>query len=347
MANEIKSITHKVRNPRYNENNYMTGTSEEDRWLNIWSAEIDNNNNYTITPSNNWSIPGDKISFTFTNPNKIVITGSNELNEGPAIKSNGSPTKFLNEKGNWIEIEKSDPITLTTTSENNVITKITIGHGTTISNYDSNNNSINLTLNNNSAQSILSFNEYGHITTKNNVNIPLASSTSAGLVPTTGGANNANKFLKINNDGTISWVNPTDSIPVVTENANGLAPLFGSNANGKILSIETNNNTPSASWKNIKDVLASALTLAENDPNKILLITKDSNNNTILQEISYNPQWRRYFWMDNRSNYLKWEKQKDNNNNSIDSTGILTFENTPLHDLIFDNGSEHSTTPSV
>ena len=331
MANEIKSITHKVRNPRYNENNYMTGTSEEDRWLNIWSAEIDNNNNYTITPSNNWSIPGDKISFTFTNPNKIVITGSNELNEGPAIKSNGSPTKFLNEKGNWIEIEKSDPITLTTTSENNVITKITIGHGTTISNYDSNNNSINLTLNNNSAQSILSFNEYGHITTKNNVNIPLASSTSAGLVPTTGGANNANKFLKINNDGTISWVNPTDSISVVTENANGLTPLFGSNANGKILSIETNN----ATWKNIKDVLASEASFDTGETQKIFVAQKNGQNTT-SSWVNYSPIGRRFYWKLNQSGttgYLKWEGQSNS------EEGTLIFERTPLDDFSIDGTS--------
>lgn len=281
MANEIKSITHKVRNPRYNESNYIknsttnVNTTEDQRWLNIWSANFSNNDTYTITPSNNWSIPGNNISDNSIPSNKIISisgdkvsignpvssnvlvqTDSNgKLTNGPQINnSNGSLTKFLNEKGEWIEIEKSDPITLTTsTSEDNTVTKITIGHATKNS---ANIGSIELTLNNSNSTQILTIDNFGHTEKSNNINIPLASNTSAGLVPRfTNNATNENKILKIvrNNDtNSIAWVNSAD-LPIasawvdIDNPGNGLVPGYhwtDASLNGTFLGI----NDHGVSW---------------------------------------------------------------------------------------------------
>ena len=51
MANT--QLNHKVRNPK-----------DLSKWLTIWSADITNGTTYTITPSNNWSVPVSLIDWT-------------------------------------------------------------------------------------------------------------------------------------------------------------------------------------------------------------------------------------------------------------------------------------------
>lgn len=122
-------LTHKLRNPKsYND------------WMNIWTATVHQNpNEYEITPSKNWKISSDildkipvdkieSIDFTETvdgeeknytttnvtiksepvdetlglNGNSIAITNADgSISEGAKIDSEGDPTKFLNEKGEW------------------------------------------------------------------------------------------------------------------------------------------------------------------------------------------------------------------------------------------------------
>ena len=116
MANT--QLNHKVRNPK-----------DLSKWLTIWSADITNGTTYTITPSNNWSVPislidwttegsdtttlpsnvrvpvsqvtGNNIAGSGTSGYIATFNGTNSVTNGPQIKSNGSATKFLNEKGQW------------------------------------------------------------------------------------------------------------------------------------------------------------------------------------------------------------------------------------------------------
>lgn len=111
------TLTHKLRNPK-----------DLSKWLDIWTADVANANNYTITPSEHWEIPANQIiDHSYTpeptqdNPNPDPITEKNttienpegghiaitnsdgSIREGAAIDpENGSSTKFLNEKGNWV-----------------------------------------------------------------------------------------------------------------------------------------------------------------------------------------------------------------------------------------------------
>ena len=88
-------VINKIRNPK-------TWT-----WMDIWSAEATDGNNYTITPSNHWKIPVNRIessidtsqstestthNVTIANPvgDHIAITNSNgTIKEGAEIKSTG------------------------------------------------------------------------------------------------------------------------------------------------------------------------------------------------------------------------------------------------------------------
>lgn len=116
MANT--QLNHKVRNPK-----------DLSKWMTIWSADITNGTTYTITPSSNWKVPISLIDWstagsdTTTLPSNVRIpvsqvtgnnvtgsgtsgyiatfNGANSIANGPQIKSNGSATKFLNEKGQW------------------------------------------------------------------------------------------------------------------------------------------------------------------------------------------------------------------------------------------------------
>ncbi len=277
MANEIKSITHKVRNPRYDENNYIknsttnVNTTEDQRWLNIWSANFSNNDTYTITPSNNWSIPGNNISdnsipsskiisisgdkVSIGNPassNVLVQTDSNgKLTDGPQINSSGSSTKFLNEKGEWYNasISGTNPISVNYNSNSGW----TISHNTPVDNSQTDvilgmqlGNAVN---DHPGDHPIIQIDSYGHTTRKNHIIIPLASSTSAGLAPATG-SGSVNKILKIDNNGTISWADITDlrnDIPVASawvdadNPGNGLVPGYhwtDTHLNGTFLGLD-------------------------------------------------------------------------------------------------------------
>lgn len=116
MANT--QLNHKVRNPK-----------DLSKWMTIWSADITNGTTYTITPSSNWKVPislidwstagsdtttlpsnvrisvsqitGDNITGSGTSGYIATFNGDNSIANGPQIKSNGSATNFLNEKGEW------------------------------------------------------------------------------------------------------------------------------------------------------------------------------------------------------------------------------------------------------
>ena len=111
------TLTHKLRNPK-----------DLSKWLDIWTADVTDANNYTIAPSEHWEIPANQITdyiytpeatqdnpnpdsiteknTTIENPegNHIAITNSDgSISEGAKIdEQNGSPAKFLNEQGQWV-----------------------------------------------------------------------------------------------------------------------------------------------------------------------------------------------------------------------------------------------------
>lgn len=274
-----KTITHKVRNPIYDENNYPS--LEKDRWLNIWSANVASNGTYTITPSDNWVISGDRITeipvtkitndgnthnVTINTPvtsNTLAKINSNgDLVAGPEIKSNGSNTKLLNEKGQWTKITWNSPINLniSTDSSDSTVSVISINHDTAQS------RSIKLELNNEEYNNnILTSNEYGHVATTSNINIPVATTSSAGLAPKINNSD-ADKMLQVNGN-TVSWVDPTTAISTATGTSNGLIPKSGNGArkilytdtsgipvwtasggSGQILKISDNETNPTFSW---------------------------------------------------------------------------------------------------
>lgn len=116
-------VTNKIRNPK-------TWT-----WMDIWSAEAIDGNNYTITPSQNWKISADNLlnipvnkieSFTDTSGNPqltthnvtitdpdgneypqgnhiAITTDKGNITEGAEIKNTGEgdTNKFLNQEGRW------------------------------------------------------------------------------------------------------------------------------------------------------------------------------------------------------------------------------------------------------
>lgn len=171
------TLTHKVRNPK----NLET-------WLNIWTANITDDQNYTITPSEKWNIPSARLTGNLPNTieipvNQIVDTttvhnvttpktpsatnaltkfdSSGNLVAGPTLSATGAVNGFLNEKGDWITINATGGITfddptnthqITLRHENSTTGK-TIGDGQ-----------------NSSGTEILyipyfTYNNFGHITT--------------------------------------------------------------------------------------------------------------------------------------------------------------------------------------
>ncbi len=111
------TLTHKLRNPK-----------DLSKWLDIWTADVTDADNYTIAPSEHWEIPANQITdYIYTpeatqdNPNPDPITEKNttienpegnhiaitsndgSISEGPKIdEQNGSSGKFLNEQGQWV-----------------------------------------------------------------------------------------------------------------------------------------------------------------------------------------------------------------------------------------------------
>lgn len=115
-------VTNKIRNPK-------TWT-----WMDIWSAEATDENNYTITPSSKWKISADNLlnipvnkiddnnysdsnnvqqtqkNVTITTPTDeplegrhIAITNQDgSISEWAKIRSSASSNQFLNEQGQWI-----------------------------------------------------------------------------------------------------------------------------------------------------------------------------------------------------------------------------------------------------
>lgn len=275
-----KIITHRVRNPKYDINNYMTNTQTEDRWLNIWSANV-SSDGYTITPSDNWSISGDRITKipvtkiendgnihnvtinTSITPNTLAkIDSDGNLVAGPTIKSNGENIKLLNEKGQWTKITGNSPIifTISADSTDSTVSIISINHDTAQS------HSIKLKLNNEEYNSnILTSNGYGHVATTSDINIPIATTSSAGLAPKIN-SSDANKMLQVNGN-TVTWVNPTTAISTATGTSNGLIPKSGDGArkvlytdasgspvwtasggSGQILKVSDDETNPTPSW---------------------------------------------------------------------------------------------------
>ena len=330
MANEIiKSITHKVRNPRYDENNYIknsttnVNTTEDQRWLNIWSANFSNNDTYTITPSNNWSIPGNNISDNSIPSDKIISISGDKVNignpessnvlvqkdangkltDGPQIKNNGSLTKFLNEKGEWIEVIGESPITVTTKLVNNNTTKVFIEHNTPVDNSQTD-IIIGMKLGNDTnplpdENPIIQIDPHGHVTGKNDIIIREASNTSAGLAPKfTNNATDENKILKIvrnNNTNSIAWIDSADlknDIPIATvstnnESGNGLIPGYTDpHSSGTFLGL----NDDGVSWIAFTDDDYGVPLVSESakgvvpkfsSEGQMLYVDKDNNNKLI------------------------------------------------------------------
>lgn len=139
------TLTHKVRNPQ-----------DLGSWLDIWTATVSanfsennarTNETIVITPSNNWQITADKLgtipvtkivdtndtyNVTTSSPigsNALIKTdGDGNLVAGPtAPASNGNATYFLNQKGQWAQVDTSFTVDLKT---------ITEGDQTTISNAE-------------------------------------------------------------------------------------------------------------------------------------------------------------------------------------------------------------------
>ena len=267
-----KTITHKVRNPIYDKNNYPL--LEEKRWLDIWSASV-SSDGYTITPSNNWVISGNRITeipvtkiindgnthnVTINTPitsNTLAkIDDNGNLVAGPIINSNGDNIKLLNEKGQWTKITKESPINFGVSSDptDSTVSIISIKHDMITGWTQNQKHYIKLKLNNAENSDILTANEYGHITEVNDINIPLASNTSAGLIPKfTNNATDENKILKIvrnNGNNSITWVNSADlknDIPVastwvdINNPGNGLVPGYhwtDTHLNGTFLGLD-------------------------------------------------------------------------------------------------------------
>lgn len=147
-------LTHKLRNPKsYNS------------WINIWTSHVEDGNTYNIYPSSNWKIPVSQLSpnvvvetngdQTITNnasaplPSNIEVSinqikdtqntlGANvipktgndgKLMAGPTLNNNGSDTKILNEKGQWISITGIEGITVATNTSS---TEIQVKHSNTV-----------------------------------------------------------------------------------------------------------------------------------------------------------------------------------------------------------------------
>lgn len=293
------TITHKVRNPIYDKDHYPP--LEEKRWLDIWSASV-SSDGYTITPSDNWSISGDRITKipvtkiendgnihnvtinTSITPNTLAkIDSDGNLVAGPTIKSNGENIKLLNEKGQWTKITGNSPIifTISADSTDSTVSIISINHDTAQS------HSIKLKLNNEEYNSnILTSNEYGHVATASDINIPIATKDNAGLAPKIDN-NDANKMLQVSGN-TVAWVDPTTTISPVSASANGLAPKYGDNANGKILSVNNNNAPiwvdPTTTIPTVtinKNGLAPGF--SANDTGKVLIVSNNGNSTSWTQ----------------------------------------------------------------
>lgn len=174
MANT--QLNHKVRNPK-----------DLSKWLTIWSADITNSTTYTITPSNNWSVPvslidwttegsdtttlpsnirvsvdqitGNNITGSGTSGYIVTFNGTNSVTNGPQIKSNGSATKFLNEKGQWTTaITAGSKLTLG--SDGKTLSHAEIDGGAGIIGSNSNTNGSTITI------PYAEYDKWGHITAK-------------------------------------------------------------------------------------------------------------------------------------------------------------------------------------
>lgn len=352
-----KIITHKVRNPKYNKNNYMTSTQTEDRWLNIWSANISSTGTYTITPSENWVISGNQIGNipvtkiqdagnihnvtinTSTTPNTLAkIDNNGDLVAGPAIDPNASAITFLNKQGNWVQptINGTSPITVISPTNNS--TTWTIEHSPANNTWLTDQN-ISLVLGNNTTgTTVFSFDKYGHIINKvEDIKIPTASNLTSGLSPAFG-SNSAGKILKIDNNGTsASWVDPTTAISPVSASANGLAPKYGDNANGKILSVNSNNAPtwvdPTTTIPTVtinKNGLAPGF--SANDTGKVLIVSNNGNSTSWTQlDIKDVPK---YFYLAYNAWDINHERLSPDNvyNTNQNGGGCLSFiftENEP------------------
>ena len=130
------TLTHKIRNPK-----------DVSQWIEDWTATVhkDENDNitYKIQPSENWKIPVNQIIdsdsgmkvvdteneiYDFQNneipyENKLAIfKDHNTIISSPTTfnYSNGSINKFLNEKGEWIQLKSDSGIKIT--NNNNIFT---------------------------------------------------------------------------------------------------------------------------------------------------------------------------------------------------------------------------------
>lgn len=126
MAQRNTQLNRKVRNPKHLY-----------KWLDIWSADIDNDT-YTITPSANWDIPvslidwGSSSSDSINLPTNLKVSLSqiendlpqdntsnsimifneeNNITAGPKFNTNEENlTRFLNEEGKWIPFSGDNAI---------------------------------------------------------------------------------------------------------------------------------------------------------------------------------------------------------------------------------------------
>ena len=137
MAKKEATLTHKVRNPQ-----------DLSSWLDIWTATVSadfgennarTNETIVITPSNNWQITADKLgtipvtqiadtndkhNVTISRPiesNVLTKTdGNGNLVAGPTISTSDEyASYFLNQKGQWAQINTSFTVDLETVTEDN------------------------------------------------------------------------------------------------------------------------------------------------------------------------------------------------------------------------------------
>ena len=112
-------LTHKVRNPK---------AGQENSWIDIWTATVDNNNNYTITPSDNWRFSTDKLTdlvvpFYNLDSDSEIIENNSETNNLKSISIKLQEDNNLKQKGyekiaGEIKISAGSNVTLTGSDNN-------------------------------------------------------------------------------------------------------------------------------------------------------------------------------------------------------------------------------------
>ncbi len=206
----LTTLTHKVRNPRKLEN-----------WLDIWTASVTGDDTYTITPSQNWSIP---------------VTNIRDISS-----NDGDDTIFLNQKGQWIK-----PVDTDTTYTAGTGLKL---NGTT---FDHRNNVTAGTAGTSDATNgktldvpYIIYDAQGHITGsgthKHTVNGFLTSSSSLDVTNLVGNGNKISPYIlpynEVNSDGIVTGPTTSNTYKVWGTDDEG-NPQWKSISNSDLPTIE-------------------------------------------------------------------------------------------------------------